>query len=144
MIHSYRDTATVIPPTVEILISLYFLHLLFSKMSDKNEWLASDCFFTIQSVLSININSPIRKLLLSIIESFSGYLIDAKYMSNTLFTNFLTELKNQIGICEIRWMEETNSVFIEEDSPSEKVVIAEEELDGIDTDCFENLRIYLE
>ena len=113
-------------------------------MSDKNEWLASDCFFTIQSVLSININSPIRKLLLSIIESFSGYLIDAKYMSNTLFTNFLTELKNQIGICEIRWMEETNSVFIEEDSPSEKVVIAEEELDGIDTDCFENLRIYLE
>ena len=41
-------------------------------------------------------------------------------------------------------MEETNSVFIEEDSPSEKVVIAEEELDGIDTDCFENLRIYLE
>ena len=144
MIHSYRDTATVIPPTVGILISLYFLHLLFSKMSDKNEWLASDCFFTIQSVLSININSPIRKLLLSIIESFSGYLIDAKYMSNTLFTNFLTELKNQIGICEIRWMEETNSVFIEEDSPSEKVVIAEEELDGIDTDCFENLRIYLE
>ena len=144
MIHSYRDNATVIPPTVGILISLYFLHLLFSKMSDKNEWLASDCFFTIQSVLSININSPIRKLLLSIIESFSGYLIDAKYMSNTLFTNFLTELKNQIGICEIRWMEETNSVFIEEDSPSEKVVIAEEELDGIDTDCFENLRIYLE
>ena len=93
MIHSYRDTATVIPPTVGILISLYFLHLLFSKMSDKNEWLASDCFFTIQSVLSININSPIRKLLLSIIESFSGYLIDAKYMSNTLFTNFLTAEK---------------------------------------------------
>ena len=66
-------------------------------------------------------------------------------MSNILFTNFLTELKKQIGIwCETKWVEEIIPVFIEEDSPSEKVVIVEEELDGIDTDCFGNLRIYLE
>ena len=55
------------------------------------------------------------------------------------------QLKKQIGIwCETKWVEEIIPVFIEEDSPSEKVVIVEEELDGIDTDCFGNLRIYLE
>ena len=36
-------------------------------------------------------------------------------------------------------MEEIIPVFIEEDSPSEKVVIVEEELDGIDTDGTGNL-----
>ena len=30
-------------------------------------------------------------------KSFCDYLIDAKQMSNTLFTNFSTELKKQIG-----------------------------------------------
>ena len=54
--------------------------------------------FLCQSVLSINIISPIRGLLVLISHSFCDYLIDAKQMSNTLFTNFSTELKIQIGI----------------------------------------------
>ena len=36
--------------------------------------------FLCQSVLSININLPIRKLLVLINQSFCGYLIDAKQM----------------------------------------------------------------
>ena len=67
-------------------------------------------------------------------------------MSNTLFTNFSTELKKQIGIWyEIKWRKllsqiiirlsfifKENHVFIEEeDNTSDKVVIVEEELDGI-------------
>ena len=67
-------------------------------------------------------------------------------MSNTLFTNFSTELKKQIRIWyEIKWRKllsqiiirlsfifKENHVFIEEeDNTSDKVVIVEEELDGI-------------
>ena len=67
-------------------------------------------------------------------------------MSNTLFTNVSTELKKQIGIWyEIKWRKllsqiiirlsfifKENHVFIEEeDNTSDKVVIVEEELDGI-------------
>ena len=67
-------------------------------------------------------------------------------MSNTLFTNFSTELKKQIGIWyEIKWRKllsqiiirlsfifKENHVFIEEEeNTSDKVVIVEEELDGI-------------
>ena len=49
--------------------------------------------FLHQSVFSININSPIGELLILINQSFCDYLIDAKQMSNTLFTNFSTEMK---------------------------------------------------
>ena len=49
--------------------------------------------FLHQSVLSININSPIGELLILIKQSFCDYLIDAKQMSNTLFTNFSTEME---------------------------------------------------
>ena len=67
-------------------------------------------------------------------------------MSNNLFTNFSTELKKQIRIWyEIKWRKllsqiiirlsfifEENHVFIEEEhNTSDKVVIVEEELDGI-------------
>ena len=55
--------------------------------------------FLWQSVLiSINIILRIGKLLVLINQSVCGYLIDAKQMSNALFTNFSTELKKQIGI----------------------------------------------
>ena len=40
------------------------------------------------------------KLLVLINQSFCDYVIDTKQMSNTLFTNFSTELKKQIGICK--------------------------------------------
>ena len=49
-------------------------------------------------LIGININTTIRKLLVSINKSLSGYLIGAKHMSNTLFTNFLTEFKKQKDI----------------------------------------------
>ena len=64
-------------------------------------------------------------------------------MSNTLLTNFLIELKKQTSSYEIkerklhdelhsRFIFKENDVFIEEEkTPSEKVVIVEEEIDGI-------------
>ena len=51
--------------------------------------------FLRQSVISININSPIGKLIILINQSFSGYLIDGKQMPNILFANFSTEKKKQ-------------------------------------------------
>ena len=54
-----------------ILISFNFLLLHFYR----NDWFASNCFFTIQLVLSINVNSPIRKLLVLIEQSFFVYLV---------------------------------------------------------------------
>ena len=104
--------------------------------------------FLRQSVLSININSPIDELLVLIDQSFCDYLIDAKQISNTSFTNFSTELKNQIGI----WYEvksrkplsliirrsssifKENHVFIEEEDNS-----SDKEPDGIDLDGTGNL-----
>ena len=64
-------------------------------------------------------------------------------MSNTLLTNFLIDLKKQTDSYEIKqrklydelhssFIFKENDVFIEEEkSPSEKVVIVEEEIDGI-------------
>ena len=64
-------------------------------------------------------------------------------MSNTLLTNFLIELKKQTSSYEIKqrklydelhssFIFKENDVFIEEEkSPSEKVIIVEEEIDGI-------------
>ena len=75
-------------------------------------------------------------------------------MSDTLFTNFSTELKKQIGIWyEIKCRKllsqiirrsssifKENHVFIEEeDNPSDKGVMVEEELAGIDIDGIGNL-----
>ena len=40
------------------------------------------------------------KVLVLTNQSFCGCLIDAKQMTNTLFANFPTELKKQIGICK--------------------------------------------
>ena len=51
--------------------------------------------FLRQSVISININSPIGKLIILISQSFSGYLIDGKQMPNILFANFSAEKKKQ-------------------------------------------------
>ena len=82
------------------------------------------------------------ELLFLINQSFCDYLIDAKQMPNTLLTSFSTELKNQIGI----WYEtsfadnETCKSCFQRKScfhwrrrePSDKVVMVEEELDGID------------
>ena len=71
-----------------------------------------------------------------------------------MFTNFSAELKKQIGIwCEITWKQrylqiiflssfniKENHVFIEEkDNLSEKVIIAEEELDCVDMDGIGNV-----
>ena len=61
------------------------------------KWLITIQLFLRQSALSLNINLPIGELLFLINKSFCDYLIDAKQMSNTLFTIFLTELKKQIG-----------------------------------------------
>ena len=47
------------------------------------------------------------------IQSLCGYFIDAKQMSNTLFTNFSTELRKQTGIHSSLIFKE-NHVFIEE------------------------------
>ena len=72
-------------------------------------------------MLRIDINSRIGKLLKFLItQLFSGYLIDAKKISNTLLTNFSTELKKQIGF---HWRR---------GNPSDKVAMVEEELDGSD------------
>ena len=68
-------------------------------------------------------------------------------MSNTLSANFAKELKKQIGIWyEIKWgkrlsqitrrssfiFKEKHVLIDEEDNPSDKLVMVEEELDGID------------
>ena len=83
-----------------------------------------------QSFVSININSPIGKLLVLINQSF------------TLFTNLLTGLKKLTGFYG-KYMELTylpkNHVFIEEDNFSSKFVTMEEELDAAEVDCTENL-----
>ena len=76
-------------------------------------------------------------------------------MLNTLFTNFLTELKKQLGTYryEIKcgrllsqimrrssFIFKENHVFIEEEENlSNKVAMVEEELDGIDMDDIGNL-----
>ena len=102
------------------------------------KWLINIQLFLQQSVLSININSPIGELFVLISQSFCDYLIDAKQMSNTLFTNFSIELKKQIG-SYITWnkMQESlsqvirrssfifkeNHLFIEENNRSDKVVM---------------------
>ena len=84
--------------------------------------------------------------MVSINQSLSGYLIDAKHMSKTLLMNSSAVLEKQIAIWyEIKWrklrsqimityylyFQKKNHVFIEEEgNPSEKVVIVEEEIDG--------------
>ena len=93
-----------------------------------------------QSLVSININSPIGKLLVLINQSF------------TLFTNLSTELKKLIGIVikQNIWkvsliMEgsificQKNNVFIEKDNFSSKIVTMEEELDAVEVDRIGNL-----
>ena len=111
-----------------------------------------------QSVLAININSPIEKLLVLINQSFRNCLIDAKRISNTLFINFLGKLKKEMGICknmsyEIKCRKLLSKIMIrssfifkenhafteEEDNPSDKVSIVEQNLDGIDIDGIGNL-----
>ena len=83
-----------------------------------------------QSFVSININSPIGKLLALINQSF------------TLFTNLLTGLKKLIGFSG-KYMELTylpkNHVFVEEDNFSSKIVTMEEELDAVEVDRIGNL-----
>ena len=74
--HSYRDTGILTPTIGRNLISFNFL---LSPVYRK-DCLACNWFSTIQSVLSININSPCKKLLVWINQSFTGYLIDAKDM----------------------------------------------------------------
>ena len=84
--------------------------------------------------------SPIRELLVLTIQSSSCNLIYFAYRCST-------ELKKQTYMKYIRnkmqkhkfpdidfssFIFKVNHAFIEEDSPSEKVVLYEEELDGID------------
>ena len=78
-----------------------------------------------QSFVSININSPIGKLLALINQSF------------TLFTNLLTGLKKLIGFSG-KYLPK-NHVFVEEDNFSSKIVTMEEELDAVEVDCIGNL-----
>ena len=98
------------------------------------------------------------KLLVLTNQQFRGCLIDAKQMSNVFFTIFFdrTEKRNrymQEHLYEIKsrklrsqimirssFILKENHVFVEEeDSPSDKVVIVEEELDDIDIDGILNL-----
>ena len=72
MIYNYGDTGT-------LLISFNFLVITFIEMIIIQ-------LFLRQSLLSLNINSPVGKLLVSNNQSF------------TLFTNFSTELKKLVGI----------------------------------------------
>ena len=97
--------------------------------------------FLLQSALSININSPIRELLVLINQSF------------TSFTNFLTELKKKIGIMTWNKIKKLLSQIMKRSSfifekklrfywrrnPSNKLVTVEEELDGLDIDGIGNV-----
>ena len=82
----HRDTGTL---TVRILISLN--RTLLSAVY-RNDWLTftSDYFCAIQSMLRMNMKSPIRKVLVLINQLFSGYFWF------TLLANFSTELKKLI------------------------------------------------
>ena len=105
------------------------------------KWVISIELFLGQSLVSINIHSPIGKLLVLINQSL------------TLFTNLSTELKKLIGIWyKIKYTEllspimkcsificEKKHVFIEENNPSSKAVTIEEELDAVKVDGIGNL-----
>ena len=101
------------------------------------------CFFTIQSVLSINMKSPIEKLLVSTNQSSSGSLICFAYscfdsqrskyakiaIRNTMPDSKVADIDFSIFIFKVK------HVFMEEkDNPVEKLVIDEKELDGIHID----------
>ena len=105
------------------------------------KWVISIQLFLCQSVLSTNIHPPIKKLLVSINQSF------------TFSTNVLTELVKQRDILTWSKIQETsfankecsnfifeeNHVFIEEETPqSDKIAAIEEELDWIDIDGIGN------
>ena len=101
------------------------------------------CFFTIQSVLSINMKSPIEKLLVSTNQSSSGSLIYFAYscfdsqrskyakiaIRNTMPDSKVADIDFSIFIFKVK------HVFMEEkDNPVEKLVTDEKELDGIHID----------
>ena len=94
----------------------------------------------IQTILSTNINQPIKKLLVLINQSF------------TLITKFLIELKKQIGLMIWNKIQETSfantetfkfyfqrkSHFYWRRNPSNKIFTVEEELGAFDTDDIGN------
>ena len=59
-------------------IQLFFRHWNITSIIVGIDWMTLNCFFTIQSVSSMNINSPIMKLLVSINRSFPCYLMLSK------------------------------------------------------------------
>ena len=67
----YGGTGTLTPTIVGILISFNFLLAIVYG----NDWLASNCSFTIKSVSNINIYSPIRKLIVSTNQSLNTFQI---------------------------------------------------------------------
>ena len=90
--------------------------------------LTFNCLFAIQSVLSIN--SPIKKLLVSINQWNSGNLIYFyyKFFDRVKEANiYATKLRGLVSSFILK----ENHIFNEEDNPSQKVVIGEEELDDM-------------
>ena len=77
-------------------------------------------FLPIQSVSSININLPIRNLLVPINQSFSGYLIYFYFI-------FFKRAKNA-------------HIYVYFRLHSQKVIIVEEKQDGVDIDDIGNLK----
>ena len=104
------------------------------------------CFFTIQSVLSINMKSPIKKLLVSTNQSSSGSLI---YFAYSCFDSQRSKyakiaIRNTMPDSKVADIDFSDfSIFIfkvkhvfmeEKDNPVEKLVIDEKEVDGIHID----------
>ena len=91
--------------------------------------------------------SPIRELLVLTIQSSSCNLIYFAYRCSTelkkqTYTKYIRNKMQKHKFPDIDFSSfifKVNHAFIEEDSPSEKVVVYEEELDGIDIDDTWNL-----
>ena len=96
---------------------------------------------------------PNQKAVVLINQSICHYLIDAKQMSNSFFTNFFTVLKKQIGKwCEIKsrkllsqkfrcscFIFKEDHLFIEEEhNSSDNVVTVVDKLHGYDVDGIRN------
>ena len=108
--------------------------------------LASNCFFVIQSVLVINVKSPIRKFLVltnqsssAILTYFAFYLYSCKKWNAGLFVHrywffwfFYFYFQSRLRF------------HGKKDSPVEKVVIDDEELDDIEIDNILDLENLLE
>ena len=112
-------------------------------------------FLAIQAVLSINIKSQIRKLLVLNSQSFSGSFICLAYRCFESWMKYMKYMRNKMQdptFADIEFSNfssfifKLNHVFMEEnENLEEKFIVGEEELDGIAIDGIlnsENLPVY--